>query len=250
MSDNIYEDPRLLSEYLLFHYGEDDNVLPYAFGPREALYFPQRCAHLALTVCGGQARRALDIGCAVGRSTFDLARGCDGVLGIDYSNAFIGAAQQLQQGEHLPYEFTVTASLTRRAIARAPTDINLRQVGFEVGDACDLRTDLGTFDLVLGANLLCRLPDPRKFLERLPGLVEPGGWVVFTSPNTWLEEFTPKGKWLAGTPEAGHPLGALYDVMNPAFTLQDIQEMPFLIREHARKFQWSVAQATVWQRRS
>lgn len=44
--------------------------------------------------------------------------------------------------------------------------------GFRVqGDACALRPDLPRFDAVLAANLLCRLPDPQAFLDRLPTLV-------------------------------------------------------------------------------
>ena len=39
---NIYETERLLDEYLLFHYGTDDEVLPWAFGPKEALGFARR----------------------------------------------------------------------------------------------------------------------------------------------------------------------------------------------------------------
>jgi hypothetical protein len=33
------------------------------------------------------------------------------------------------------------------------------------------------------------------------------------------------------------------------FELADSMDLPFLIREHARKFQWSVAQGTRWIRR-
>lgn len=249
MSAVDYESEKLLSEYLLFHYGEDDVVLPYAFGPREALRYPQRCAELLQRVSEKPDARGLDLGCAVGRSTFAMAAFCREVIGIDFSRAFIEAAAKLQKGTPLPYEYVVTADLRRKAVARAPSGVDKSRVAFEVGDACELRDDLGTFDAVLGANLLCRLPEPRKLLQRLPELVQPGGWLLFTSPHTWMEEFTPKEHWLAGTSATGHPVSALYDELSPAFTLQEIQEMPFLIRETARKFQWSVAQATLWQRR-
>ena len=33
------------------------------------------------------------------------------------------------------------------------------------------------------------------------------------------------------------------------FRLVAVRDLPFLIREHARKFQWSVAEATIWLRR-
>jgi len=65
-------------------------------------------------------------------------------------------------------------------------------VTFEQGDACNLRSDIGEFGCVLGANLLCRLPTPLDFLDRLPDIVVPGGIVVLTSPYSWLEEYTPK----------------------------------------------------------
>lgn len=35
----------------------------------------------------------------------------------------------------------------------------------------------------------------------------------------------------------------------PAFDLIRRSDLPFVLREHARKFQWSVADATLWQRR-
>ena len=39
---NIYETPKLLGEYLLFHYGKDEEVLPWSFGPKDALGFAVR----------------------------------------------------------------------------------------------------------------------------------------------------------------------------------------------------------------
>jgi SAM-dependent methyltransferase len=43
------------------------------------------------------------------------------------------------------------------------------------GDACALRADIGQFDAVLAANLLCRLPNPVAFLARCSDVVKPGG---------------------------------------------------------------------------
>ena len=65
---------------------------------------------------------------------------------------------------------------------------------FEQGNACALREDIGTFGCVLGANLVCRLPDPVAFLDRLASVVAVGGVLVLTTPWTWLEEYTPRDK--------------------------------------------------------
>ena len=42
MAANPYESERLLAEYLLFHYGKPQEILPYPFGPDSALDFAVR----------------------------------------------------------------------------------------------------------------------------------------------------------------------------------------------------------------
>lgn len=60
------------------------------------------------------------------------------------------------------------------------------------GDACSMPERFGPFDVVFCGNLLCRLPDPMLFLNRLPSILKPGGIVVLVSPYSWLEEYTPE----------------------------------------------------------
>jgi putative 4-mercaptohistidine N1-methyltranferase len=251
---NIYETDKLLAEYLLFHYGAPDEVLPYAFGPREALGYPQRCALECVDVGKLPERaRALDLGCAVGRSTFELARFCEEVIGIDYSARFIDAAKTLQAGGVLAYQRVDEGRLGTECRAVAPAGIDRSRVRFETGDAMDLRGDLGSFDAVLMANLIDRLWIPPLCLARLPNLVKRGGQLILTSPYTWLEEFTPQSHWLGGFEQNGKPvttLDGLKAALEPHFEFVTAKDLPFLIREHARKYQWSVAQATLWRRKS
>ena len=107
----------------------------------------------------------------------------------------------------------------------------------------DLPTSLGAFDRVHAANLLCRLPEPKRLLDRLPSLVKPGGELVLATPCTWLEEFTPPENW----PASG-TFDWLKSALSPDFTLVKQTEEPFLIRETARKFQWTTSMVTVWKR--
>ena len=188
MASNPYESPRLLAEYLLFHYGKAREVLPFSFGPTDALDFGVRGVTETLdTATLPPNARALDLGCAVGRSSFELARWCGEVVGVDYSASFVGAAKELAASGILRYSRTTEGRLTMACDAEVPPDLNRHRVRFEVGDACELRPDLGSFDVVLLANLVDRLPDPRRCLERLPDLVAPGGQLVVASPFTWLE---------------------------------------------------------------
>jgi SAM-dependent methyltransferase len=133
-----------------------------------------------------------------------------------------------------------------------PADIDSQRVHFERGDALDLREDLGAFDALLMANLIDRLQQPRRLFERLPSLVNRGGQLVIASPYTWLPDFTPRENWLGGFERDGErrtTRQALQERLAPHFELLKSSDQPFLIREHARKFQWSVAETTTWLRR-
>lgn len=245
-SSAIYESRRLLDEYLLFHYGSDEEVMPWAFGPKQALHFAVRTVTELMDASRLPAgAHALDLGCAVGRSSFELARlGCN-VTGIDYSHSFIEAARALQQQDGLAYSVVAEGSVMMDCLARVPQECPRANVRFEQGDAMHLRADLGSFDLVHAANLLCRLTTPQLLLDRLPDLVRPGGQLLLTTPCTWLADFTPPENWPAGATR-----NWLKEKLSAHFTLDEERDLPFVIREHARKFQWTVAWGSRWIRKA
>jgi putative 4-mercaptohistidine N1-methyltranferase len=244
---DLYETEQIVREYLFFHYGKPEAILPWPDGPHAALHYPVRCADLVLE--HAQARnRALDLGCAVGRSSFALAAHFEQVLGIDYSQAFVDAANRLNAEGAIKLSYPVEGELEQEVRIEMAPATNL---SFMRGDACALPEDLGRFDAVLMANLICRLYDPAACLARLPDLVNPGGIALITTPCTWLEAFTPREKWMGGWIRDGQPvqtLDGLKAALEGPFILEKTTNLPFLIREHARKFQWSVAEASVWRR--
>jgi SAM-dependent methyltransferase len=187
--------------------------------------------------------RTLDLGCAVGRSAYELSRSSAETLGIDFSNSFVRAAAAMAQGP-LIYQRLDEAHARTELLARLPAGVPAGNVSFETGDAMDLRADLGNFDRVHAANLLCRLTGPRKLLERLPALVRPSGELVLATPCTWLGEFTPPENW----PE-GSTLEWLKEALTADFELLKVADEPFLIRETARKFQWTRSMVTAWRRK-
>ena len=245
---NIYETPKLLAEYLLFHYGADEEVLPWGFGPRDALGFAQRSVsellNAELGMRNAESIRALDLGCAVGRSGYELAVNCGEVIGIDYSQSFIDAAETVRRDGLLEYPRLDEAVSQTKLIALRPEQGDAKRIRFEQGDAMNLRGDLGAFDVVHAANLLCRLTEPQKLIARFSSLVKPGGQLLLTTPCTWLEEYTPPANWPAGS-----TFEWLQRELSTHFTLELKKDIPFLIREHARKFQWSVALGTRWRRK-
>jgi len=241
---NPYETSELLGEYMLFHYGSDEDVMPWSNGPKEGLGFAVRTVSELIdpSTLGAEAL-GLDVGCAVGRSTFELGRFCSRVKGVDLSVSFIDAANRLvEHGSH-EYRFLEEGDCFREATATVSSEQRTK-VEFAVEDACSLPAQLGPFDVVHAANLICRLPRPDLFLNNLASLVKPGGQLLLATPFTWLEEFTPRENWLgSGNSEEG-----LARFLSPFFEQEERKELPFVIREHRRKFQFSMSLGSRWRR--
>ncbi|XP_076441679.1 uncharacterized protein LOC143280845 [Babylonia areolata] len=252
-----YETQKLVNEYLLFHYGKPKEVLSFEdFGPTDSLDFPKRCAELCLKYYKPQTgvpNRALDIGCAVGRSTFELARKVDEAIGVDFSQAFVDVCKELKERGTMDYKMTTEGDLYSELKAVVPSDINRKKTMFVQGDACNLPSSLGQFGVILAANLVCRLHHARQFLRDLASLVAPGGILVITAPYTWLGQFSDKSEWLGGYKDRDGNAVTGFDTLkkelDSSFILLEDRNLPFLIRETARKHQWTVAHATVWQRK-
>ena len=105
--------------------------------------------------------------------------------------------------------------------------------------------------MVFCGNLLDRLYDPALFLKSIAARINQNGFLMLTSPYTWLEEYTDKARWLGGIKVNGEnytTLDGLKNALETTFKLVGTRDIPFVIRETARKFQHSVAQMTVWQR--
>ena len=243
----LYETDALVTQYLEFHYG------PEALGVPN---FPRACAAEAIRhLPADRRRRALDIGCSVGRSTFELARWFETVEGVDFSARFIQSGVRLGQGGEVHYEVSTEGELTTKrgvSLERLGLSDVAGRVAFTQGDACNLKPIHTGYDLVLAGNLVDRLYDPSLFLDLITGRILPGGLFVVTTPWTWLEEYTPKDKWLGGRREHGEPLSGfegLRRALDPAFELVHRTDIPFVIRETSRKHQHSIADVTVWRRR-
>lgn len=246
---NPYESPAQVAEYLFFHYASGDEVAGGLPIPREALDFPVRLV-TELADFSLHPQRALDLGCAVGRSAFELSRHVPEVLGVDFSGAFIDAAEALRAKGELSFSVPVEGEITESFTARLPEGVEPGRLAFERGDATALRSDIGTFDLVLAANLLCRVPDPAKFVERLPRLVEPGGQLLLATPFSWLPQYTPRERWIGGRAGGPRSWEELRKLLEPHFELKVSCDLPFLIREHSRKFQYGISRGSRWIRRA
>jgi 5-histidylcysteine sulfoxide synthase/putative 4-mercaptohistidine N1-methyltranferase len=243
-----YETDSMLSQYAEFHYGDSYFNVPN---------FPKTLAELAIEVMGDQPKaKALDLGCAVGRASFELARHFDQVTGIDFSARLINLGVQMAQEGVVRYTITDEGDLVHYEERRLD-QLGLAEVADKVeflqGDACNLKSLFRGYDLILAANLIDRLYNPAQFLRAVHERINQGGILMLASPYTWLEEHTDREDWLGGFKKDGESfttLDGLKAILEPHFDMiRGPESVPFVIRETSRKFQHTLSEVTVWKRR-
>jgi 5-histidylcysteine sulfoxide synthase/putative 4-mercaptohistidine N1-methyltranferase len=242
-----YEDDKQLSEYAEFHYGDQYYGVPN---------FPKALSDLAIEVMqGGSMNTALDLGCATGRATFELAKHFNHVTGIDFSARFIGLALKLSQQGVLRYAMATEGDLVsyqERTLAELGLEGVSSKVEFWQGDACNLKPNFTGYDLILAANLIDRLYSPSHFLNAIHERLNIGGILMITSPYTWLEEHTPREEWIGGFKRDGEnvtTLDGLKTLLGHHFELVKAPiKVPFVIRETQHKFQHTLSEVTFWKR--
>lgn len=248
---SAYETDTMVSQYAEFHYGDVALGVPN---------FPQTMAQLAIDFHrrhgNGTQGRALDLGCATGRASFELAGTFDKVIGIDFSARFIQVGIRLVETGAIRYTIPEEGELVsyhERRLDCLGLAETAQRVEFWQGDACNLKDIFGGFDLILAANLIDRLYAPRRFLDAVADRLNPGGLLVLASPYTWLEEYTKRAEWIGGFKKDGEShstLDGLKEILGRNFTLvEDPLSVPFVIRETRRKHQHTLSEVTVWKRK-
>ena len=242
-----YESDRQMSEYAEFHYGDTwFNVAN----------FPAAMAQLCIEMMGDKpARKALDLGCASGRGTFELARHFEHVTGIDFSARFVGQGVEMTEQGVLRYTLTEEGDLVSYRTATLEQhglQDTTQRVAFFQGDACNLKPQFTGYDLIMAVNLIDRLYNPSQFLGQVHERLNVGGLLVVASPYTWLEEHTPKDQWIGGFKKDGESyttLDGLRDILGGHFVqVSEARKLEFVIRETQHKFQHSLSEVTVWER--
>jgi putative 4-mercaptohistidine N1-methyltranferase len=244
---NPYETDELLNQYLGFHYGDS------YFGVEN---YAAHCARLCLQYMDGRTvKTALDLGCAVGRSAFELASVFEQVTAVDLSERFIDTCVRLQRGETLNYWLQDEGKIGQSqsvSLQQTPLRAHADRVRFVQGDACVQGPGEPLADLVFAGNLIDRVAKPAAFLKGLAHRVARGGLLVISSPYTLLPDYTHPDDWIGGTVTNGSPVTmrqGMEALLSPAFRLLgEPRDVPFVIRETARKYQHSIAQMTVWER--
>ena len=145
------------------HYGTDEQLMPWDFGPKKRSASPSVPLAIFQML---KSKAALDLGCAVGRSTFELSKSSDKSPASISQPTLLTAAEQMRNQGVIDYPMLETGKQTTQATAYLPEGCRPENCRFLRGDAMNLPDDLGSFERVHAANLICRLTDPERLLDQ------------------------------------------------------------------------------------
>jgi 5-histidylcysteine sulfoxide synthase/putative 4-mercaptohistidine N1-methyltranferase len=247
LNDNIYETDESISLYCDFHYGsENHGVKNFCKNSIEILQPYLKDI---------KTKKALDLGCSVGRSTFELAKSFDEVVGIDFSANFINVGVKLKEHDSLIYKIKKEGEIfEEKAVSLKSLGLEdiKDKVSFMQGDASNLKDIYTGFDLIFCSNLIDRLYYPLKFLQDIPNRINKDGLLVLLSPYTWLEDYTPKENWLGGYIKDNKEVYTLDTLKEnlKEFELIETIDVPFMIKETSRKYQYTISQMSIWKKKA
>ncbi len=190
---------------------------------------------------------AIDLGCSVGRSTFELAQQIGGLtLGIDLNFAMLKTAQNVLQTGRLSYGRRRLGLVSDRR--EFPVELPAREhVDFWACDSLALPFAAGQFGMVVAMNLLDCVASPRDLLAVIRGMLKKGGSALISTPYDWSPNATPVESWIGGHSQRGPDKGAaeplLRALLTPGahpqsvdgFTIAgEIEDVPWMTRLHER----------------
>jgi SAM-dependent methyltransferase/uncharacterized protein YbaR (Trm112 family) len=235
-----------LGTYACDHYGDLDPA--QAAGPPPGAI--RHVADVALQAVGTlPPGPVLDVGCSVGRTSFDLAARTDGlVLGVDLGVDMLRLAQDVLHRGRVRFP--------RRRVGlvydRCEVEVSFPgadRVDFWALDATLLPFAPGTFGLVASLNVLDCVGSPYDHLAAVSRALAPGAAALLACPFDWSAGATHPQAWLGGhsqrAPNGGSSEAVLRSLLAGGGHPQaladlalerEIDGVPWTVRLHDRAF--------------
>ncbi|MFT6924461.1 MAG: 5-histidylcysteine sulfoxide synthase/putative 4-mercaptohistidine N1-methyltransferase [Psychromonas sp.] len=128
--------------------------------------------------------KLLDLGCSVGRCSFELSPYFKEIDSVDFSAQSIPYPVQLQQGKTVRYALEKEGELVDfKSINLNSAGLNesYRNIHFKQGDASNLKTTFGDYDVIIAQQVLELHYDPQGFLDNISSCLKKGGILILVS---------------------------------------------------------------------
>lgn len=150
----------------------------------------------------------VDLGCAVGRGTLELARaGAELAVGVDLSFSMLRVAERARRTGRAVFPQRRVGMVYDRVeveLGRMPAE----RMSFWCADVGVLPFPDATFAGAFSLNVLDCVPSPLGHLMEMGRVLEPGGTALLSTPYDWSAAATPPAQWLGGHSQRGAAEGA------------------------------------------
>lgn len=206
---------------------------------------------------------AVDLGCAVGRTSFELAKTVDDlVLGIDLNFTMIRtAALILHEGRVVYPRRRVGVAFEKREFPAAFEGAS--KVDFWVCDANSLPFGDEAFSLATSLNVLDCVQSPYDHIKEIGRILKPNGGALVSAPYDWNVNATPVEAWLGGHSQRSEDLGASEMMLRSLlcggthpYAVQELElvseseSIPWTLRLHDRSFMKYLVHLVVLRKKS
>jgi SAM-dependent methyltransferase/uncharacterized protein YbaR (Trm112 family) len=203
----------------------------------------------------------LDLGCSVGRTTFELAQRGSVVVGVDLNFGMLRVARRALFEGRVRYARRRGGLLYEERSFEVPR-VDPSRVALICADALALPFSAGQFRLVTSFNLLDCVPSPLDHLKGMRDVLQLGGALIVACPFDWSPAATSVEAWIGGHsprgPVGGDPaavlrqiLGGDHPVAVKELALTDeLRGLEWLIRLHDRSLMRYAVDVFIAERRS
>jgi SAM-dependent methyltransferase/uncharacterized protein YbaR (Trm112 family) len=204
----------------------------------------------------GRNGYALDIGCAVGRLSFEMSKTYSHVIGIDTSKTFIEKARELMIKKRLDFDLIIEGNIAERRSCDLDGQWKYDNTEFIVADALALPFQKGFFSTVSSVNILEKVPEPLLHLvEANRVLREKDSMFLFSDPFSWDESVMDSELWLGGKSDGqyrGRGMGNIHRILSdgdgvfdPPLEIIETKDIAWKIRKTANLWEHINSQSVV-----
>ena len=176
----------------------------------------------------------IDVGCAVGGTTFDIAKKRQApTLGIDLNWPLLNIARNILENSVISYPHRIIGNRYERRETKAFYP-SLELCDFWIADATCLPFEEDKFGLAVALNILDCLPASQEFLIGLLRIVKNDCGLVISCPFDWTSHTTNQKNWIYGSP-------ALDKIFNDIrLASLNGQEKYFIFKSEPTETEWTL----------
>jgi len=227
--------------YLWAHYddlSEHDKKFfsPEIFSPRNT--YARFAAHIP-----NKKTLGIDIGCSVGRLTFELANQVEYVFGVDYQFNSVKKSREIMKNKSIVYRKRKEGTIYHKETRIDLEAVVKQNVEFIAANTLNLPFPDSKFGVATCFNVIDVVGSPEKLLADIARVLDKEGNLILADPYHWVFSFKNRKNWVGGK-HVGKYSGLSKEAVKKA--LEDAgfvidgeeDEIPWLLRGHDRSYEF------------